>query len=266
MSMNDTDLPKNAANFAALTPVDFMRRAADVYPNRTAVIHGKIRRTWAQTYARSMQLAHALLGLGVQKGDTVTVMLANTPEMVECHFGVPVIGAMLNTLNTRLDAHSLVYMLDHAQSKVVIVDREFSRVVKEALQNATVKPIVIDVDDSEYDGPGERIGTYMYETLLANSSSAPIDFEGDEWDAMSLNYTSGTTGEPKGVVYHHRGAYLNAVSNILEWDLPSHPVYLWTLPTVSLQWLVLPLDNCRPRRCECLLAQGHTRGRIRRHR
>ena len=230
MSMNDTDLPKNAANFAALTPVDFMRRAADVYPNRTAVIHGKIRRTWAQTYARSMQLAHALLGLGVQKGDAVTVMLANTPEMVECHFGVPVIGAMLNTLNTRLDAHSLVYMLDHAQSKVVIVDREFSKVMKEALLNAKVKPIVIDVNDSEYDGAGDLIGAYEYESLLAKSSSDPIVFTGDEWDAMSLNYTSGTTGEPKGVVYHHRGAYLNAVSNILEWDLPAHPTYLWTLP------------------------------------
>lgn len=230
MSTHATDLPKNAANYAALTPVDFMRRAADVYPNRTAIIHGNIRRTWAQTYARSMQLAHALLDLGVKKGDTVTVMLANTPEMVECHFGVPVIGAMLNTLNTRLDAHSLVYMLDHAQSKVVIVDREYSKVMKEALLNASVKPIVIDVDDSQYDGAGERIGAYEYESLLAKSSSEPIVFTGDEWDAMSLNYTSGTTGEPKGVVYHHRGAYLNAVSNILEWDLPAHPTYLWTLP------------------------------------
>ena len=230
MSMTNTDLPKNAANYAALTPVDFMRRAADVYPNRTAVIHGKIRRTWAQTYSRSMQLAHALLDLGVKKGDTVTVMLANTPEMVECHFGVPVIGAILNTLNTRLDAHSLVYMLDHAQSKVVIVDREFSKVMKEALLNAKVKPIVIDVDDSEYDGVGDRIGTYEYESLLAKSSADPIVFTGDEWDSMSLNYTSGTTGEPKGVLYHHRGAYLNAVSNILEWDLPAHPTYLWTLP------------------------------------
>ena len=137
---------------------------------------------------------------------------------------------MLNTLNTRLDAHSLVYMLDHAQSKVVIVDREYSKVMKEALLNASVKPIVIDVDDSQYDGAGERIGAYEYESLLAKSSSDPIVFTGDEWDAMSLNYTSGTTGEPKGVVYHHRGAYLNAVSNILEWDLPAHPTYLWTLP------------------------------------
>ena len=230
MSINEHELIKTAANYAALTPVDFMRRAADVFPNRVAIIHGNIRRNWAETYARSMQLGHALRGLGVGKGDTVTVMLANTPEMVECHFGVPVIGAVLNTLNTRLDAPTLTYMFNHAQTKVLIVDREFSKVVKEALDNATVKPIVIDVDDSEYDGAGERIGTYLYETLLANSSSAPIVFEGDEWDAMSLNYTSGTTGEPKGVVYHHRGAYLNAVSNILEWDLPAHPVYLWTLP------------------------------------
>ena len=230
MSINEQDLTKNAANYAALSPVDFMRRAADVYPNRLAVIHGKIRRSWAQTYARSMQLGHALRGLGVQKGDTVTVMLANTPEMVECHFGVPVIGAVLSTLNTRLDAPSLTYMLNHSEAKVVIVDREFSKVMQEAILNATVKPIVIDVDDTEYQGEGDRIGVHGYEELLAAASSEPIVFAGDEWDAMSLNYTSGTTGEPKGVVYHHRGAYLNAVSNILEWDLPAHPVYLWTLP------------------------------------
>ncbi len=230
MSIFDADLPKNAANYAALTPVDFMRRAADVYPNRLAVVHGAIRRTWAETYTRSMQLGHALRALGVQKGDTVTIMLANTPEMVECHFGVPVIGAVMNTLNTRLDAHSLTYMLDHAQSKVVIVDREFSHVMQEAILNAKVRPIVIDVDDSEYHGAGDRFGSYEYEALLAQSNAGPIVFAGDEWDAMSLNYTSGTTGEPKGVVYHHRGAYLNAVSNILEWDLPSHAVYLWTLP------------------------------------
>ena len=230
MSLNEQELTKNTANYAALTPVDFMRRAADVYPNRLAVIHGKIRRTWAQTYARSMQLAHALRGLGVQKGDTVSVMLANTPEMLECHVGVPVIGAVLSTLNTRLDAPSLIYMLNHSEARVVIVDREFSGVMREALLNARVKPIVIDVDDSEYQGEGERIGVHVYEALLAQASSEPIVFEGDEWDAMSLNYTSGTTGEPKGVVYHHRGAYLNAISNILEWDMPSHPVYLWTLP------------------------------------
>ena len=230
MSINEADLTKNRANYAALTPVDFMRRSAEVYPDRLAVLHGGIRRSWSQTYRRASQLGHALRALGVGRGDVVTIMLANTPEMVESHVGVPVIGAVMNTLNTRLDAHSLTYMLDHAQPKVVLVDREFSRVMQEALLNARVRPIVIDIDDSEYDGAGELIGSQTYEALLAGAPDTPIIFEGDEWDAMSLNYTSGTTGEPKGVVYHHRGAYMNAVSNILEWDLPSHPVYLWTLP------------------------------------
>ncbi len=259
MNIYEQNLPKTAANYAALTPVDFLLRAAEVYPDRLAVVHGKIRRTWLQTYQRAQQLAHALRALGVQKGDTITAMLPNIPEMLECHFGVPVLGAVLNALNTRLDAASLTYMLNHGQAKVVIVDREFSKVMKEAILNANVQPIVIDVDDSEYDGAGERIGLYEYEALLAGqtnvqqtSTSAatrpasaatassggvsqlqqndPITFQGDEWDAIALNYTSGTTGEPKGVVYHHRGAYMNAISNILEWDLPTHPVYLWTLP------------------------------------
>ncbi len=234
MNIYEQDLPKTAANFTALTPVDFIVRAAEVFPNRLAVIHGPIRRTWAQTYQRCMQLAHALRALGVQKGDTVTAMLANTPEMVESHFGVPAIGAVLNTLNTRLDAASLTYMLNHAQAKVVLIDREFSKVMQEAIANAQVKPIVIDIDDSQYQGPGDRIGSYEYESLIAaqaeRASQEPIYFAGDEWDAIALNYTSGTTGEPKGVVYSHRGAQLAAISNILEWDLPSHVVYLWTLP------------------------------------
>ncbi len=234
MNIYEQDLPKTAANFTALTPVDFIVRAAEVFPNRLAVIHGPIRRTWAQTYQRCMQLAHALRALGVQKGDTVTAMLANTPEMVESHFGVPAIGAVLNTLNTRLDAASLTYMLNHAQAKVVLIDREFSKVMQEAIANAQVKPLVIDIDDSQYQGPGERIGSYEYESLLAAQAERalrePIHFAGDEWDAIALNYTSGTTGEPKGVVYSHRGAQLAAISNILEWDLPSHAVYLWTLP------------------------------------
>ena len=232
MNIYEQNLPKTAANYAALSPVDFLLRAAEVYPDRLAVVHGKIRRTWLQTYQRAQQLAHALRALGVQKGDTVTAMLPNIPEMLECHFGVPVLGAVLNALNTRLDAASLTYMLNHGQAKVVIVDGEFSKVMKEAILNANVKPIVIDVDDSEYDGPGERVGAYEYEALLASASQQndPIVFQGDEWDAIALNYTSGTTGEPKGVVYHHRGAYMNAISNILEWDLPTHPVYLWTLP------------------------------------
>ncbi|MEI8403521.1 MAG: AMP-binding protein, partial [Alcaligenaceae bacterium] len=261
MNIYEQNLPKTAANYAALSPVDFLLRAAEVYPDRLAVVHGKIHRTWLQTYQRAQQLAHALRALGVQKGDTITAMLPNTPEMLECHFGVPVLGAVLNALNTRLDAASLTYMLNHGQAKVVIVDREFSKVMKEAILNANVQPIVIDVDDSEYDGAGERIGLYEYEALLAGKAGIqqttapsvsasqrtsaatsslsgastlaqndPLTFQGDEWDAIALNYTSGTTGEPKGVVYHHRGAYMNAVSNILEWDLPTHPVYLWTLP------------------------------------
>ena len=160
MNIYEQNLPKTAANYAALTPVDFLLRAAEVYPDRLAVVHGKIRRTWLQTYQRAQQLAHALRALGVQKGDTITAMLPNTPEMLECHFGVPVLGAVLNALNTRLDAASLTYMLNHGQAKVVIVDREFSKVMKEAILNANVKPIVIDVDDSEYDGAGERIGMY----------------------------------------------------------------------------------------------------------
>lgn len=234
MNIYEQDLSKTAANYTALTPVDFIVRAAEVFPNRLAVIHGPIRRTWAQTYQRCMQLAHALRALGVQKGDTVTAMLANTPEMLESHFGVPAIGAVLNTLNTRLDAASLTYMLNHAQAKVVLIDREFSKVMQEAIANAQVKPLVIDIDDSQYQGPGERIGSYEYEALIAaqaqRASQEPIHFAGDEWDAIALNYTSGTTGEPKGVVYSHRGAQLAAISNILEWDLPSHAVYLWTLP------------------------------------
>ena len=201
MNIYEQNLPKTAANFAALSPVDFLLRAAEVYPDRLAVVHGKIRRTWLQTYQRAQQLARALRALGVQKGDTITAMLPNTPEMLECHFGVPVLGAVLNALNTRLDAASLTYMLNHGHAKVVIVDREFSKAMKEAILNANVKPIVIDVDDSEYDGAGERIGLYEYEALLAGQASIqqndPLTFQGDEWDALALNYTSGTTGEPK---------------------------------------------------------------------
>ena len=234
MNIYEQDLPKTPANFVALTPIDFIVRAAEVFPTRTAVIHGSIQRNWAQTYRRSIQLSHALLALGVQKGDTVTAMLANTPEMIESHFGVPAIGAVLNTLNTRLDAASLRYMLNHAQSKVVLIDREFSKVMQEAIALADVQPIVIDIDDSQYQGEGQRIGSYEYEALLAaqeaRATEQPIHFSGDEWDAITLNYTSGTTGEPKGVVYSHRGAHLSAISNILEWDLPTHAVYLWTLP------------------------------------
>ncbi|WP_244850520.1 acyl-CoA synthetase [Caballeronia sp. SL2Y3] len=227
----DEGLPKTAANFAALTPLTFIERAASVYPTRLAVVHGDVRRTWAETYARTRRLACALASRGIGLGDTVAAMLPNTPEMVEAHFGVPMTGAVLNTLNTRLDAATLAFMLTHGEAKAIIVDREFSAVVKKALSDVPQPLIVIDVDDPQYAGAGERIGEIDYETLLASGDAA---YEwlppSDEWNAICLNYTSGTTGNPKGVVYHHRGAYTNAVSNILEWDMPKHAVYLWTLP------------------------------------
>ena len=225
------DLEKNQANYAPLTPLVFLDWSADIYPDRAAVVHGARRYTWSQTRERCRRLASALAGRGVRVGDTVAVMAANTPELYEAHFGVPMAGAVLNALNTRLDAATLAFMLDHAEAAVLIVDREFAPVVAKALESATVRPLVVDIDDSEYDGPGTRIGSLDYETLLAEGDpgylrSAPAD----EWDAISLNYTSGTTGNPKGVVYHHRGAYLNAISNILTWGMPRHSVYLWTLP------------------------------------
>jgi fatty-acyl-CoA synthase len=230
-SMYDENLPKTAANFAALTPLTFIERAATVYPNRLAVVHGEVRRTWAQTYARTRRLASALAARGIGRGDTVAAMLPNTPEMVEAHFGVPMTGAVLNTLNTRLDAATLAFMLTHGEAKAVLVDREFSTVMRAALKNVPQPIFVIDVDDPQFTGAGERIGEIDYEALLASGDadyawSSPSD----EWNAICLNYTSGTTGNPKGVVYHHRGAYTNAISNILEWDMPKHAVYLWTLP------------------------------------
>jgi fatty-acyl-CoA synthase len=202
-----------------------------VYPDRTAVIHGKRRYTWSQTYARCRRLASALTTRGLGRGDTVAVMLANTPEMVECHFGVPMAGAVLNALNTRLDAEAIAFMLEHGGAKMVIVDREFSEAMAKALALLESKLPVVDVDDPEYRGPGKRIGATDYESFIAKGDPG---FEwrppADEWDAISLNYTSGTTGNPKGVVYHHRGAYLNAICNIVTWAMPHHAVYLWTLP------------------------------------
>jgi fatty-acyl-CoA synthase len=228
----DQDLPRTAANFAALTPLTFIERAASVFPQRLAVVHGtSIRRSWAELYGRCRKLAHALARRGLGRGDTVGVMLPNTPEMVEAHFGIPMAGCVLNAINTRLDAEAIAFMLDHGEASVFIVDREFSAVARAAVERLNRPLLVVDVDDPVYAGPGERIGAVDYETFIADGSAEfAWPQPTDEWDAIALNYTSGTTGNPKGVVYHHRGAYLNAVSNILVWALPHHPVYLWTLP------------------------------------
>jgi len=226
-------LPRNPANFAALSPLSFISRTAEVYPQQLAIVHGGLRRNWGEVYARCRQLASALQRHGIGKGDTVAVMLPNTPPMVEAHFGIPMAGAVLNALNTRLEAETIAFMLDHGEAKVVIVDPEFAPVMKQALAlRKQARPLlVIDVEDALFKGPVERIGSVDYEAFVA-AGDAKFDWQmpEDEWDAIALNYTSGTTGNPKGVVYHHRGAATNAISNILEWDLPKHPVYLWTLP------------------------------------
>ncbi len=230
-SIYDVGLDKCEANSAPLTPLTFLDWAAQVYPRRLAVVHGGGSFTWEETAARCRRLASALAARGVGRGDTVAAILTNTPEMYECHFGVPMTGGVLNTINVRLDAATVAFILDHGEAKVLITDREFSPVVREALQRCTARPLVINVDDAEYDGPGERIGPEEYEAFIAGGDpSYPWRVPGDEWDAIALNYTSGTTGNPKGVVYHHRGAHLNALNEILAWSMPRHPVYLWTLP------------------------------------
>ncbi|OGB18110.1 MAG: acyl-CoA synthetase [Burkholderiales bacterium RIFCSPLOWO2_12_67_14] len=232
-SIYDRDLPRNEANFAPISPLSFIERTAEVYPDRLAIVHGALRQTWAQTYARARQLASALLRAGIARNDTVAVMLPNTPPMVEAHFGVPMAGAVLNALNTRLDPEAIAFMLDHGEAKAVIVDPEFAGTLRKALDLRQHKSplLVIDVQDALFTSETQTVGSTTYETFLDGGDPAfAWSLPEDEWDAIALNYTSGTTGNPKGVVYHHRGAATNAISNILEWDMPKHAVYLWTLP------------------------------------
>ncbi len=226
----DLDLGQNKANYVPLSPLSFLRRTAEVFPERVSVIYGKQRFTWGETYRRCRQLGSALANRGIGPGDTVAVMAPNVPALLESHFGVPVCGAVLNALNVRLNADSLAFILNHAEAKVLLTDREFSPVISAALAKVEKDLFVVDIDDLLATS-GERLGVLTYEELLAEGDAdCSWTLPGDEWDAISLNYTSGTTGNPKGVVYHHRGAYLNAVGNILAWGIRPQPVYLWTLP------------------------------------
>ena len=225
------ELPRTPANFVALSPLRYLDRAAYIYPNQNAIIHGKRRITWREKYNRCRQFANQLQNLGIGKNDTVSVLLPNVPAMIEAHFAVPMAGAVLNTLNTRLDAKTLAFMLEHAESKVLLVDPEFTALATEALALISQDIYVIDVADEEFEGEDKRIGQIEYEDWIAQGDA---NFEWhlpqDEWDAISLSYTSGTTGNPKGVVYHHRGAYINAASNIIACGMTPRATYLWTLP------------------------------------
>ena len=225
------NLDRNPANYAPLTPISFLERAADVYPGRTAVIHGRWRADYAELRARCRRLASALAGRGVRPGDTVAVMLPNVPAMLEAHYGIPMAGAVINALNVRLEAETIAYILDHGEARVLLTDPEYAGVIREALGRTGRDLLVVDVPDAEFEAPGERLGELTYEELLAEGDPAfePL-YPADEWQAIALGYTSGTTGRPKGVVTHHRGACLNAIGDILVWEMGLNPVYLWTLP------------------------------------